>query len=182
MPASARHVCAYLCAAALLCGAAPVAASDRPDTPPAKPSVDLTLAGVALVPPVAAITPALLAEAAQRPRPLEIAVPKSDGGIIGATALRRSTYVSYSALQVLDFVSTRQALTAGAREANPAMAGIVKSNAAMFAVKAGTAAATAIFAERLAKNHPRRATIMMLVLNGAYAAIVAHNYQVARGR
>ena len=34
----------------------------------------------------------------------------------------------------------------------------------------------------MAKNHPRRATVMMLVLNGAYAAIVAHNYQVARSR
>ena len=36
------------------------------------------------------------------------------------------------------------------------------------------------FAERLARKHPRAATIMMAVLNTTYAAIVAHNYRVAR--
>ena len=68
---------------------------------------------------------------------------------------------------------------AGEFEANPAMAGLARNSAALFAVKAGTAAATTYFAERLSRNHPRAATIMMAVLNTAYVAIVAHNYRVA---
>jgi hypothetical protein len=62
------------------------------------------------------------------------------------------------------------------------MAGLAGNTAALFAVKAGTAAVTTFFAERLAKNHPRRATVLMAVLNSAYVAIVAHNYRVARAR
>jgi hypothetical protein len=61
------------------------------------------------------------------------------------------------------------------------MSGIAGNTVALFAVKAGTAVATA-FWQRLAKKHPRRATILMTVLNTAYVAIVAHNYRVARAR
>ena len=50
------------------------------------------------------------------------------------------------------------------------------------AVKAGTAVATTFFVEKLAKNHPRNATIIMAVLNTAYAGVVAHNYRVARAQ
>jgi hypothetical protein len=59
------------------------------------------------------------------------------------------------------------------------MSGLAGNSAALFAMKAGTAAATTFFAERLSKNHPRAATIMMAVLNTAYVAIVTHNYRVA---
>src|SRR6185369_13114802 len=140
MFASARPLRAYLAIAAMLFGSvAPVAASDRPDVPAPIPSIDLTLAGIALVPTVATLAPAIASNAAQLPRPTELVIPRGEGGGLAAPALRRSTYVSYSALQVLDFVSTRKALGAGGREANPAMSGVVKSNAALFAVKAGTA-------------------------------------------
>lgn len=121
-------------------------------------------------------SPAPLAEAAQT-RPVDLVVPRR-GSL--DTSLRRSMYVSFAALQIMDAVSTRKALSGGAREANPVMGGIARNSAALFAVKAGTAAATTWFAEKLAKNHPRRATIMMAVLNTAYAAIVAHNYRVAQ--
>ncbi|MEO6212829.1 MAG: DUF5658 family protein, partial [Vicinamibacterales bacterium] len=100
----------------------------------------------------------------------------------GATSLRRSMYVSFAALQVLDAMSTTKALATGATEANPAINAIVKNKAAFYGVKAATALSTVLFAERIAKNHPRRAAILMAVLNTGYAAIVAHNYRVANGR
>ena len=121
--------------------------------------------------------PTSIADAAQT-RPVDLLGPRTGPG--AGTSLRRSMYVSFAALQIMDAVSTRKALSGGAREANPVMGGIARNSAALFAVKAGTAAATTWFAEKLAKNHPRRATIMMAVLNTAYAAIVAHNYRVAQ--
>ena len=157
------------------------------------PEVDFTVSHVPYVPSVTVVLPpalltdalidvtgaepAPLAEAAQmRPVDLPRARPAGEGF---STSLRRSMYVSFAALQVMDAVSTRRALNNGATEANPAMAGLARNSAAFFAVKAGTAAATTFFAERLARKHPRRATILMAVLNTAYAAIVVHNYRVA---
>jgi hypothetical protein len=192
MSATARLVRALAFAgAAALCSSPALAA----DNGIRLPHVDFTLAAnVPFVPSVSAvIPPALLADAvveAPEPAPLAAAaqmrpvdLPGPDGGGHGfSTSIRRSLYVSFAALQVMDAVSTRQALNNGAREANPAMASLVRSNAALFAVKAGTAAATTWFAERLSRKHPRGATIMMAVLNTAYVAIVAHNYRVARSR
>jgi hypothetical protein len=128
-----------------------------------------------------AVPSPVLSEAAQT-RPIDLAIPRSDDSGFAAPALRRSLYVSFGALQILDAVSTRQALSAGAREANPTMSGIAGNTAALFAVKAGTAVATTFFAERVAKKHPRRAAVLMAVLNTAYVAVVAHNYRVARAR
>lgn len=136
------------------------------------------LAGIATAPAEPAAAP--LAEAAQK-LPIEMTQPRGDARP-GPASLRRSLYVSFAALQVMDGLSTRKALSGGAVEANPMMSGIAKNSAALFAVKAGTAAATAFFAERLAQRHPRRATILMAVLNTAYAGVVAHNYRVARNR
>jgi hypothetical protein len=144
---------------------------------PYVPSVTVVLPPALLTNAVIETEPAPLAEAAQmRPVDLPRARPAGEGI---STSLRRSMYVSFAALQVMDAVSTRQALNNGATEANPAMAGLARNSAAFFAVKAGTAAATTFFAERLARKHPRRATILMAVLNTAYAAIVVHNYRVA---
>lgn len=178
---AARHTRTVVFAGAvLLCGAHPGLASDRGTDRPL-PRIDFTLASnIPLVPSVANATPAPLMDDVQT-RTTGITMPDKTG-VFSGSSLRRSMYVSFAALQVMDAVSTRKALSNGAREANPAMAGIAGNSAAMFAVKAGSAAATAYFAERLAKNHPRRAAILMVVLNTAYAAVVAHNYQVARGR
>lgn len=181
--------------AILLCTSFPALAADRV-TGTSMPGVDFTLASdgtyvagvapsippsmladvlAAPVDPVASGAP--IAEAAQRP--IEMAMPRREGGS-GAISIRRVMYISFAALQVMDFASTSKAISAGGVEANPAMAGIVKNKTAFMAVKVGTAAAAAFFTEKLAKNHPRRATVVMMVLNVAYAGIVAHNYRVAR--
>jgi hypothetical protein len=196
MFATPRHAFSVAFAGAILLGSAsPALASDRINDRPL-PQVSFTLAStVPFVPGVSAIPSTLLAESAEpataeaapmaplaaagQIRPAGLEIPRGEGGF-GSTSLRRSMIVSFAALQVFDAVSTRNALSAGATEANPAMAGIAKNSTALFAVKAGSAAATAFFVERLAKNHPRRATIVMVVLNSAYAAVVAHNYRVAR--
>lgn len=137
----------------------------------------MTLAGNVFVP--ATLLPTFASEG-QTPQTL-LKMPRADSGGFKAPALRRGLIVSFSALQALDAHSTLKALKAGGREANPAMAGIASNRGTLLAVKAGTAAATAYFAERLSRNHPKRAVVLMAVLNAAYAGIVAHNYRVARG-
>ena len=199
MFATVRHFSALALAAVLLGGASPAVAADRTaDKPLPQVQFRLTAGNTPFAPfaPFAtsttpAIPPAMLADITAEPkaapavdapqRPVELVAPRGEVGSI-STSLRRSMYVSFAALQVMDAVSTRKALASGGREANPAMTGIVKNNAALFAVKAGTAAVTTYFAERLARHHPRRAMILMAVLNTAYAGIVAHNYRVARSR
>ena len=166
------------------------------------PSVDFTLASeatyVAGVPPT--IPPSMLADVLGAPavpaapaaplstpmtapasdqRRIEMSVPRGEG-LSGGTSLRRGMYLSFAALQVMDFVSTNKAIAAGGVEANPAMSGIVNNLGAFMAVKDCNAAAASFLSEKVAKRHPRRATIMMAVLNTAYAGIVAHNYRVAR--
>jgi hypothetical protein len=178
-----------LTGALVVAGASPTMASDLFGDREA-PTVDFTLAsGLAFVPSITnAIPPALLTEAvvdpsttiaeAAQPRPVDLIAPRAEGSF--STSIRRSMYVSFAALQIMDGISTRKALSGGAAEANPMMSGIAKNSAALFAVKAGTAAATTFFAERIARKNPKAATIMMAVLNTAYVAIVAHNYKISR--
>jgi hypothetical protein len=189
MFATARYATPLAFAVAVLFGSAsPALASDRVGNQ----QVDFTLAGnVPFVPGVATTLPlTLLADATAEPkatpladaaqlRPVDLAIPRGESGSV-ITSLRRTMYVSFAALQVMDAMSTSKALSAGATEANPAMAGIARNRTALFAVKAGTAVATTFLVERIAKNHPRRAMIVMAVLNTAYAGIVMHNYRVAR--
>jgi hypothetical protein len=88
-------------------------------------------------------------------------------------------YVSFAALQGLDYASTTKALSSGAgREANPVMGPIVGNRAAFLAVKAGTAASTMWIAERMWKTHPARAVVFMAVVNGIMATVVTHNMRV----
>jgi hypothetical protein len=188
MLATVRHASALaLVGAVLVGGASPAFATDRVNDKPLP--VDFTIAiTVPFVPGVPAsllngtavdLKSTPLADAAQT-RPIEMAIPR--GGSSTGTSLRRSMYVSFAGLQLLDAMSTRKALARGATEANPAMAGIVKNSTAFMAIKAGTAVSTMFLAERVAKNHPRRAMILMAVLNAGYAAVVAHNYRVANAR
>ncbi len=179
--------------AILLCTSFPAFAAGRV-TGTSMPSVDFTLASdgtyVAGVAP--SIPPSMLADVLTAPvapaapvsapfaAPSQAPAAPLSAAPFSAPSLRRSLYVSFAALQLMDAVSTNKAISAGGVEANPAMAGIVKNKTAFMAVKAGTAVAAAFFSEKLAKNHPRRATILMAVLNTAYAGIVAHNYRVAR--
>ena len=157
-------------------GVAPSVADDRITETPSKPAVDVTAVTMEAFVPVARVPPFTLEG---QPQSLTIARPARSGGFSGP-ALRRGLIVSFGALQALDAHSTLKALKNGGREANPAMSAIASNGAALFAVKAGTVAATAYFAERLSKKHPKRAVVLMAVLNSAYVAVVAHNYRVAR--
>lgn len=82
-------------------------------------------------------------------------------------------YGTYAALQVLDVVSTKRALSAGATEVNPLLKS--GSNARTIALKAAAGAGTIFFAERAWKKNKVGAVVLMAVLNGATAAIVARN-------
>jgi hypothetical protein len=86
-------------------------------------------------------------------------------------------YLSYAALQALDLHSTVRALDAGGIEMNPVMRGASGNPAALVAVKAGLAASTIYFVEKMRAKHRRAAILLMTALNSAYAAIVIHNYR-----
>ena len=187
MFATSRPVTALTLVAALLAGgASPALAANRAEDGPAQASQFTLTMPMLLAPTVTTLSPSIFDQAVQRP-PIDLAGPRNDGpvgteGTSGLTALRRSMYASFAALQIMDGVSTRKALNNGAREANPALGGVAKNSTAMFAVKAGTAAATIFFAEKLAKKNPKRAAVLMAVLNVGYAAVVMHNYRVARNQ
>ena len=87
-------------------------------------------------------------------------------------------YGSYGLLQAMDIVSTKQAIAAGAHEANPL--GTSGNLGATIAIKAGTGAATFFAAEKLWKKNRAGAVMLMVVANGVSAAVVSHNYGNAR--
>ena len=87
-------------------------------------------------------------------------------------------YGTYGTLQALDVVSTRRAIATGAQERNPLMKN--GNMAAMVAVKAAAGASTIYFAERMWKKNRVGAVIVMAALNGATAAVVAHNQRNVR--
>lgn len=87
-------------------------------------------------------------------------------------------YGTYAALQLMDIVTTKRALTAGSTEMNPLMR--TGRGAAMIGVKAAAGAATVFFAERAWKKNRAGAIVVMAALNGATAAVVARNAQHAR--
>ena len=86
-------------------------------------------------------------------------------------------YGTYATLQVLDLVSTRKALATGAREQNPLMGS--GRTGQMIAMKAATGAMSIFFAERAWKKNKVGGIVLMAVINGASAAIVAHNMRNA---
>ena len=90
-------------------------------------------------------------------------------------------YGSLAALQGLDIHSTRKGMTSGkTRESNPIMGGVVNNGAAFIAVKAAATLGAVWGAEKLWKKHPKRAVAFAVILNAAMAAVVAHNYQLAK--
>jgi hypothetical protein len=89
-------------------------------------------------------------------------------------------YGSLGALQALDVYSTRRALRAGAREANPLLASAAGSSGTMLAVKAVSTATSIYFAERAWKKNRKGAVVLMAVINGVTAAVVARNFRHAR--
>jgi hypothetical protein len=89
-------------------------------------------------------------------------------------------YVSFAAVQGLDFHSTYHGIERGGREANPLLGGVVGSPAAFAAVKAGATVGTIYLAEKLWKRNRKAAIITMIGANIAYGAIASHNYSVRR--
>jgi len=87
-------------------------------------------------------------------------------------------YGTYGALQVMDVVSTRRAIAAGATEQNPLVGR--GDTGRLIAVKAAAGVSTIFFAERMWKRNKVGAVIVMAALNGASAAIVARNLRNAR--
>ena len=87
-------------------------------------------------------------------------------------------YGTYAVLQGLDVMSTKKAIAAGATEANPAMRG--GNMGTTVAIKAAAGAATIFLAEKTWKKNRVGAVVLMAVLNGASAAVVAHNNRNAR--
>ena len=92
-------------------------------------------------------------------------------------------YVLYGmlgALQGLDVYSTRRALDRGGSEINPIVKNAVGSQPAMLAVKAVSTASSIYFTERTWKKNRKGALILMTVVNGVTAAVVARNLKNAR--
>src|SRR5262245_12135295 len=140
--------------------------------------------GSASVATRAALAPVAAAElTAAATQPLETmfgVVPQAQKpGFTSNKGLRFGLYASFAALQAFDAHSTLEAIRAGGQEANPFMRGIAARPAALVAMKAGTAAATVMLAEKLSKRNPVASVLLMTALNSAYATIVAHNYQIA---
>ena len=89
-------------------------------------------------------------------------------------------YASLSAMHVWDVYSTRSALNAGAREANPAATRLAGNPASLLGLKAATTASTIFFAERMWKKNRAGAIVMLAAINGATAAVSVHNMRNAR--
>jgi hypothetical protein len=97
-------------------------------------------------------------------------------------AILPALYASYGAMQVLDAYTTVRATQRGAVERNPALAPVAGHFGALLAVKAGLAASTIFFSERLWKEHRTAAIVTMIAANGAVAAVSAHNARQLRGQ
>jgi hypothetical protein len=89
-------------------------------------------------------------------------------------------YVSYAALQAFDGYQTIQGVAGGGRELNPLMTGIAGSPAAVWTIKAVSAAVAIGAAERLWKTNKAGAIAVMLIANGVSVAVAAHNAGVLR--
>jgi len=173
-----RRIINFVIAIAILALASSPARGAESSTEPATGSA-LTALAVTSTVDASVLNTAVSALAVEAPR-VEFTTPRRV--TFGSKELRVGMYASFVTLQALDGMSTLKALSAGGREANPVMSGVVSSPAGLFAVKAGTAAATVLLAERLAKHNKVASFVMMAALNTGYAAIVAHNYRVAGAR
>jgi hypothetical protein len=102
-----------------------------------------------------------------------------DRGVSRPKALP-TMYATLGLLQALDIYSTRNAIDAGGRELNPAMRKASGNSGAMLAVKALSTAGSIYFAERAWKKNRKGAVVLMAVINGVTAAVVANNVRGSR--
>ena len=97
----------------------------------------------------------------------------------GRPSILPALYATSAALQGYDAYSTLSALKNGGREANPLMQGIVKSPAALVAMKASVTMASIMASESLWKNNHRVGAIgLMVASNLMMGAVAKHNAQV----
>jgi hypothetical protein len=156
LPLDMVRAAVLACVLVLLCSATSFAAdTDRADAPvPSATSASNAADGTALQP--------VWARDSVEKRPVALS----------------ALYGSYAALQVLDVVSTRRALSRGAYEGNPVVG--AAGNARALIVKAAGASASIYFAERMWKKNRVGAIVTMALVNGISTAVVAHNARLAR--
>lgn len=95
-------------------------------------------------------------------------------------AILPALYATLGVMQAWDIYSTRAAVQAGAREANPTAAPFAGNAGSMLGLKAATTASTIFFAERMWKKNKVGAVVMMVAINGATAAVSMHNMRNAK--
>lgn len=139
----------------------PAAAQEGPSDGQAMPAAN-SVAAATQLPPSSVFLPAPVA-------------PRRPAALVGL-------YASFVALQVGDMVTTSKALNNGGVEANPLMKGLTSNKGAMMAVKAGASLGTIYLTEKLWKKNRVAAIATMVIMNGAYAAIVANNARIAGGK
>ena len=90
-------------------------------------------------------------------------------------------YISFAGLQGLDIHSSRRGMKSGAtREGNPLMRPFVGNDVAFIAIKACATLGTILVTEKLRKKRPKTAVVLAVAFNVGMAAVVAHNYRIAR--
>lgn len=99
---------------------------------------------------------------------------------IDRPAILPALYATFGVMQAWDLYSTRAAVQAGAREANPTAAPFAGDTGSMLGLKAATTASTIFFAERMWKKNKVGAIVMMVAINGATAAVSMHNLRNAK--
>jgi hypothetical protein len=82
--------------------------------------------------------------------------------------------------QALDVHSTRTAIAAGGREANPLVRGLADRTLPLVAVKTGMAVVTIMAARRMARHNKVVAIAALVAINAGYAVVIKRNYDVAR--
>ena len=147
-----------------LLAADPTAKANRPDPP---------VAGAQTLKAAAAVPDVLLPSGAAKPRWMVDAPEKRPGAL-------PVLYATFGALQMADAYSTRRAISAGAVEANPLMKTASGSSGTMYAVKAASAAGSIYLAEKLWKKNRKGAVVLMTIVNGVTAAVVAKNLRNGR--
>jgi hypothetical protein len=93
-------------------------------------------------------------------------------------ALMASLYSSYAGLAAADGYLSWQAVHNGAVETNRVLAPIVRDAPGLTAFKFATGAATFLAVERIRRDHPRAAMLILAAANGGMVWVVWHNSQV----
>ena len=100
-----------------------------------------------------------------------------------AAPLQGGLAATFATLQMLDVVSTVNAVGSGRGvEANPMVGGLADHPAAFAAVKGAMTAATLVAMHHYSKKHPKAAVITMIAFNIGYSYIVSSNFRIASGR